>query len=104
MYKRQDQGGCVETIHVTTHSDPTYIIDGVVHYGVANMPGAVPRTSTLALSNATLPYVLRIARRGAEGAMAADPGLAKGLNIYRGEVTYAAVAECFNLPYAEYVA
>ena len=99
-----DQGGCVETIHVTTHSDPTYIIDGVVHYGVANMPGAVPRTSTLALSNATLPYVLRIARRGAEGAMAADPGLAKGLNIYRGEVTYAAVAECFNLPYAEYVA
>ncbi|MBP8948847.1 MAG: alanine dehydrogenase [Candidatus Promineofilum sp.] len=99
-----DQGGCVETIHVTTHSDPTYIVDGVVHYGVANMPGAVPRTSTLALSNATLPYVLRIARRGAEGAMAADPGLAKGLNIYRGEVTYAAVAECFNLPYVAYEA
>ena len=99
-----DQGGCVETIHVTTHSDPTYIVDGVVHYGVANMPGAVPRTSTLALSNATLPYVLRIARRGAEGAMAADPGLAKGLNTYRGEVTYAAVAECFNLPYVAYEA
>ncbi len=99
-----DQGGCVETIHVTTHSEPTYIVDGVVHYGVANMPGAVPRTSTLALSNATLPYVLRIARRGAEGAMAADPGLAKGLNIYRGEVTYAAVAECFNLPYMAYEA
>ena len=99
-----DQGGCVETIHATTHSDPTYIIDGVVHYGVANMPGAVPRTSTLALSNATLPYVLRIARRGAEGAMAADPGLAKGLNTYRGQVTYDAVAECFNLPYVAYVA
>jgi alanine dehydrogenase len=64
----------------------------------------VPRTSTLALSNATLPYVLRIARRGAEGAMAADPGLAKGLNTYRGQVTYDAVAECFNLPYVAYVA
>jgi alanine dehydrogenase len=99
-----DQGGCVETIHATTHSDPTYIVDGVVHYGVANMPGAVPRTSTLALSNATLPYVLRIARRGAEGAMAADRGLALGLNTYRGQVTYAAVAECFNLPYVAYEA
>ncbi len=97
-----DQGGCVETIHATTHSDPVYIVDGVVHYGVANMPGAVPRTSTLALSNATLPYVLRIARRGAEGAMAADAGLAKGLNTYRGQVTYDAVAECFNLPYVAY--
>ena len=97
-----DQGGCVETIHATTHSDPTYIVDGVVHYGVANMPGAVPRTSTLALSNAPLPDVLRIARRGAEGAMAADEGLAKGLNTYRGQVTYAAVAECFNLPYVAY--
>lgn len=99
-----DQGGCVETIHATTHSDPTYIVDGVVHYGVANMPGAVPRTSTLALSNATLPYVLRLARRGAEGAMAADPGLTKGLNVYRGQVTYAAVAECFNLPFVAYEA
>jgi len=100
-----DQGGCVETIHATTHSDPTYIIDGVVHYGVANMPGAVPRTSTLALSNATLPYVLRLARRGADGAMAEDPnGLAKGLNTHRGQVTYAAVAECFALPYTPYEA
>jgi len=100
-----DQGGCVETIHATTHSDPTYIVDGVVHYGVANMPGAVPRTSTLALSNATLPYVLRLARRGADGAMAEDPnGLAKGLNTYRGQVTYAAVAECFALPYTPYTA
>jgi alanine dehydrogenase len=75
-----DQGGCVETIKVTTHSNPTYIIDGVVHYGVANMPGAVPRTSTFALSNATLRYVIRLAELGAEASMAADPGLRKGLN------------------------
>ena len=81
-----DQGGCVETIHATTHSNPTYIVDGVVHYGVANMPGAVPRTSTLALSNATLPYVMRLANSGAEAAMADDPGLAKGLNIYRRQI------------------
>ncbi len=100
-----DQGGCVETIHATTHSDPTYIVDGVVHYGVANMPGAVPRTSTLALSNATLPYVLRLARLGADEAMAEDPnGLAKGLNTYHGQVTYAAVAEYFGLPYTAYEA
>ena len=99
-----DQGGCVETIHATTHSEPTYIVDGVVHYGVANMPGAVPRTSTLALSNATLPYVLRLARLGATAAMAEDPGLAKGLNTYLGQVTYAAVAECFGLPYVAYEA
>jgi alanine dehydrogenase len=99
-----DQGGCVETIYATTHSDPVYIIDGVVHYGVANMPGAVPRTSTLALSNATLPYVLRLARRGAEGAMAQDPGLVKGLNTSGGHVTYQAVAEAFGLPYTAYEA
>ena len=99
-----DQGWCVETIRATTHSEPTYIVDGVVHYGVANMPGAVPRTSTLALSNATLPYVLRLARLGAEAAMAEDPGLAKGLNTYGGQVTYAAVAECFGLPYSAYEA
>ncbi len=99
-----DQGGCVETIHATTHSDPVYIIDGVVHYGVANMPGAVPRTSTFALSNATLPYVLRLARLGAEEAMAEDEGLMKGLNTYRGQVTYQAVAEYFGLEYAAYVA
>ncbi|MEZ4517001.1 MAG: alanine dehydrogenase [Chloroflexota bacterium] len=99
-----DQGGCVETIHATTHSDPTYIIDGVVHYGVANMPGAVPRTSTLALSNATLPYVLRLARLGAEEAMAEDPGLAKGLNTYRHQVTYQAVADAFDMTYVPYAA
>jgi alanine dehydrogenase len=99
-----DQGGCMETIHATTHSDPTYIVDGVVHYGVANMPGAVPRTSTLALSNATLPYVLRLARLGANAAMAEDPGLAKGLNIYQGECTYGAVADAFGLDYTPYEA
>jgi alanine dehydrogenase len=97
-----DQGGCVETIHVTTHSDPTYVIDGVVHYGVANMPGAVPRTSTLALSNATLPYVMKLANDGAESAMAHDPGLAKGLNTYEGNLTYKAVAEAFDMPYTVY--
>jgi alanine dehydrogenase len=99
-----DQGGCVETIHATTHSDPVYIIDGVVHYGVANMPGAVPRTSTFALSNATLPYVLRLARLGAEEAMDEDPGLMKGLNTYQGQVTYQAVAEYFGLEYVPYEA
>jgi alanine dehydrogenase len=97
-----DQGGCIETTRVTTHSNPTYIIDGVVHYGVANMPGAVPRTSTLALSNATLPYVVRLADRGAEAAMAADPGLAKGLNICQRQVTYQAVADAFGLPCTPY--
>lgn len=99
-----DQGGCVETIKATTHSAPTYVVDGVVHYGVANMPGAVPRTSTLALSNATLPYVLRLARLGAEAAMAEDPGLARGLNTYEGKLTYEAVADAFDLAYTPYVA
>ncbi len=99
-----DQGGCIETIKVTTHSNPTYIIDGVVHYGVANMPGAVPRTSTFALSNATLPYVVRLANKGVEAAMAADPGFAKGMNTYQGNVTYEAVAEAFDMPYMPYTA
>jgi len=99
-----DQGGCVETIHVTTHSDPVYIIDGVVHYGVANMPGAVPRTSTMALSNATLPYVVRLARLGAKDAMARDPGLVKGLNTFEGHVTYKAVADAFGMKYTAYEA
>lgn len=93
-----DQGGCVETTHPTTHSNPTYVIEGVVHYGVANMPGAVPRTSSLALSNATLRYVLRLANHGLDEAFKVDPGLAEGLNIYRGAVTHPAVAETFNLP------
>lgn len=93
-----DQGGCVETTRPTTHSDPTYVVDGVLHYGVANMPGAVPRTSSLALSNATLRYVLRVADSGLYEALRGDPGLANGLNIYRGHITHSAVAETFNLP------
>ena len=97
-----DQGGCVETIRATTHSNPTYIVDGVVHYGVANMPGAVPRTSTFALSNATLRYMITLANKGAEAAMAADPGLLKGLNTYQGKLTYEAVAESFNMTYTPY--
>ncbi len=95
-----DQGGCVETTKATTHSNPTYFVDGVLHYGVANMPGAVPRTSSLALSNATLRYALRLANLGFEAALKADAGLAKGLNIHKGKVTYQAVAEAFNLKYS----
>lgn len=94
-----DQGGCIETTHVTTHDDPVYVVDEVLHYGVANMPGAVPRTSTMALSNATLPYTLRLADLGAEKAIRSDPGLALGVNTYQGEITYKAVAEAFNLEY-----
>jgi alanine dehydrogenase len=92
-----DQGGCVETTRPTTHSDPTYVIDGVLHYGVANMPGAVPRTSSLGLSNATLRYVLRVADRGLTEALRSDSGLAEGLNIYQGRVTHPAVAHTFDL-------
>lgn len=94
-----DQGGCVATSHPTTHAEPTYKVTGVVHYCVANMPGAVPRTSTLALNNATLPYVLRIAESGPEAAMRADAGLRDGLNVYRGRITEPAVAESLGLPY-----
>ena len=94
-----DQGGCIETTHVTTHSDPTYFVDDVLHYGVANMPGAVPRTSTLALSNATMPYILKLANNGVKEALATDPGFALGMNIYQGKLCYEAVAEAFNLNY-----
>ena len=94
-----DQGGCVETTHATTHSDPTYYVDGVLHYCVANMPGAVPRTSTNGLSNATLPYVIKLADKGFAAAVAADKSLALGVNIYQGKVTYQAVAEAFGLAY-----
>ncbi|MFQ5689890.1 MAG: alanine dehydrogenase [Gemmatimonadota bacterium] len=94
-----DQGGCVETAHPTTHHDPTFEVDGVIHYCVANMPGAVPRTSTLALTNATSPYVLRLADRGWAEAAAADPALALGVNMVGGRCTYRAVAEAFGLPY-----
>jgi len=92
-----DQGGCIETTRPTTHSNPTFLVDGVVHYCVANMPGAVPRTSTYALSNATLPYVCKLADMGAEGAIQADPALARGVNTYRGKITYPAVADTFDL-------
>jgi len=88
-----DQGGCFETSHATTHSDPTYEVDGIIHYCVANMPGAVPITSTWALTNATMPYVLKLADRGVRAALESDPGFAKGLNVAAGKVTYAPVAE-----------
>jgi alanine dehydrogenase len=92
-----DQGGCVETSHPTTHSDPIFLVDGVIHYCVANMPGAVPRTSTYALSNATLSYITRLAAHGVEGALAQDAGLARGINTYQGHVTYCSVADAWNL-------
>ena len=87
-----DQGGCVETTHPTTHSDPTYYVEGVLHYCVANMPGAVPRTSTFALTNATLPYALKLAKLGVKAAVQTDPDLAAGVNTYGGQLTYQAVA------------
>jgi len=96
-----DQGGCVESIHPTTHENPTYVVDGVIHYGVANMPGGVPRTSTLALTNATLPYTLQLANKGWKQALRDSPALLKGLNVVDGKVTYRAVAEAFGLPYHE---
>lgn len=93
-----DQGGCVETTRPTTHSNPTFFVEDVLHYGVANMPGAVPRTSSIGLSNATLRYVLKLADVGAHKAMKHDSGLANGLNVYQGHVTHPAVAETFDLP------
>jgi alanine dehydrogenase len=92
-----DQGGCMETCHPTTHENPTYIIDGVVHYCVANMPGAVPYTSTLALTNATLPYTIQLANKGWKGACLVNEDLKKGLNVVKGEVVYKGVAEAWNL-------
>ena len=93
-----DQGGCVETIRPTTHEDPTYVVDGVLHYGVANMPGAVPRTSTLALTNATLPYAMKLGRLGWKEACRQDPSLRRGLNVVEGRIVYPGVAEAFGLP------
>lgn len=92
-----DQGGCFETSRPTTHSHPTYLVDGVVHYCVTNMPGAVPHTSTLALTNATLPYVLELANKGLEQAIADNPELARGLNVHRGSITHETVAAAFGL-------
>ncbi|MFN4038132.1 MAG: alanine dehydrogenase [Erythrobacter sp.] len=93
-----DQGGCFETSHATTHEDPVFTVDGVIHYCVANMPGAVARTSTIALNNATAPFVVKLANLGAEAAMAADPHLANGLNVAGGKIRHAAVAEALDLP------
>ncbi|MFI5381005.1 MAG: alanine dehydrogenase [Tepidisphaerales bacterium] len=93
-----DQGGCVETSRPTTHASPTFVVDGVVHYCVTNMPGAVGRTSTIALCNATLPYAVKIANKGYEAAAAEDPGFGEGINMAGGRVTNAAVAETFKLP------
>ena len=94
-----DQGGCVETAHATTHKNPTYVVDGVVHYCVANMPGAVPRTATLALNNATLPFVLRLADKGYAKALSDDKHFCDGLNVCRGVVTNPDVAEALQKPY-----
>jgi alanine dehydrogenase len=94
-----DQGGCTETSRPTTHSRPVYTVDGIVHYCVANMPGAVPITSTKALTNVTLPYVEAIADHGLEGAIARDPALARGVNVFDGMITYPAVAEAHGLAF-----
>lgn len=94
-----DQGGCFETSHATTHDNPVYDVDGVIHYCVANMPGAVARTSAFALNNATLPFVLKLANLGAEAAMQADRHLANGLNVSGGKIRHAAVAEALDLPF-----
>ena len=92
-----DQGGCFETSHPTTHAEPVYEVDGIIHYCVANIPGAVPFTSTLALTNATLPYALRLADKGWQQACAEDPGLKLGLNVVDGKVTFPGVAEAFGM-------
>ncbi len=97
-----DQGGCIETARPTTHSDPVYGVDGVIHYCVANMPGAFPRTATSALVNVTLPYLLKLAEKGVIAACRDDAGLAKGLNIYKGKVTHPGVAEAHGLKYEKW--
>jgi alanine dehydrogenase len=96
-----DQGGCVETSHATTHSDPTYVVDGVVHYCVANMPGAVARTSTFALNNVTLPFTLALANHGWQKALQHDVHLRNGLNVFEGKVTCEPVAQAHGLPYVK---
>jgi alanine dehydrogenase len=97
-----DQGGCVETIRPTTHSNPVYEVDGVLHYGVTNMPGAVPRTSTFALTNATLPYLLKLTERGIKGAIEADPSLTTGVNTHRGRITNRAVAKALGMDFTPF--
>jgi alanine dehydrogenase len=96
-----DQGGCIETIRPTTHANPVYEVDGVIHYGVTNMPGAVPRTSVFALTNATLPYLLKLAKEGLK-AVEADPALKNGLNTHRGCITNRAVAEALGMDFTPY--
>ena len=96
-----DQGGCVETSKPTTHGDPTYIVDDVVHYCVANMPGGVPRTSTLALNNATLPFLVKLANKGYQKALSEDKNFLAGLNVCKGQVTYKAVADVFGHEFVE---
>jgi alanine dehydrogenase len=92
-----DQGGCVETMYPTTHENPTFMVEGIVHYGVANMPGSVPITSTLALTNATLPYILELANKGVQQALEDSPALLKGLNIIDGKIVHKKVAEAFGI-------
>jgi alanine dehydrogenase len=92
-----DQGGCFETTRPTSHSDPVYLVDGVLHYAVANMPGIVPRTSTLALTNATLPFIVRLASAGVQRAVRSDPSLAQGVNVINGKVTCKGVAEAHGM-------
>ena len=94
-----DQGGCVETSKPTTHADPTFIVDDVVHYCVANMPGGVPRTSTLALNAATLPFTIKLAQKGYQTALSSDANFLAGLNICKGNITYRAVADQLNFEY-----
>jgi len=94
-----DQGGCAETSHATTHADPTYVVDGVIHYCVANMPGGVARTSTFALNNVTLPFAMAIANKGWKKALADDVHLKNGLNVAHGQVTYKAVADDLGYAY-----
>ena len=96
-----DQGGCFETSKATTHDDPTYVVDGVVHYCVANMPGAYARTSAFALNNATLPHAIAIANKGVQQALNDDPNLARGLNVEAGEISYKSVADDLGLPYVK---
>jgi alanine dehydrogenase len=94
-----DQGGCFETSRPTTHKEPTYVVDGVVHYCVANMPGAVPRTSAFALNNATLPYVLKLAEKGYKKALLEDPHFLEGLNVCKGHITHKLVARDLGMEY-----
>jgi len=96
-----DQGGCIETSRPTTHDNPTYVVDGIIHYAVANMPGGLPRTFTLALTNATFPYAKRLAKSGWKQACRDDAGLFLGLNVVGGKVVYPAVAETFGLPHTD---